>query len=407
MNRESTASRKADRPTVGIDIGKLKHVAAAILPDGTRHVGTVTYPATRAGVDQLERSLLVPIGGPVDTIVVMEATGHYWMTLYFELKSRGYDCYVLNPIQTRAQFKTRVRKTKTDKRDAYSIAEVFRGSEQKVSRVPPEATLSLRLLTRYRWNLTQKLTDCKIHGISLVDQIFPEFTSAFGSPWLACSRALIRLTGLLPDALIEHEHAARDVIRRTSRGRASDAKVDALFEAARNSLSVPRSRKEYQGLLQSELELIEALEAQRRTIDALITARVALLDSPLEPLGLSPVMIGTIHAESDPIENFSSASKYVAFCGLDPSTCMTGIFVASRNTISKRGSPYLRHALYLAAMAKVHTLPELTRIYKKHRKRGKHHTAALVICASKLARIIWRVLTDNRPFRQRPPKRKS
>jgi hypothetical protein len=43
--------------------------------------------------------------------------------------------------------------------------------------------------------------------------------------------------------------------------------------------------------------------------------------------------------------------------------------------------------------------------YQKSRRKGRHHTCALVNVTHKLARIVWRMLTDNRPFRARPPRR--
>ena len=71
--------------------------------------------------------------------------------------------------------------------------------------------------------------------------------------------------------------------------------------------------------------------------------------------------------------------------------------------ISKRGSPTLRHALYLAAFVVCRKHAYFQRIYRKHRARGKSHRNALVVVASHLARVIWRLLTDNREFTKRPP----
>jgi transposase len=75
------------------------------------------------------------------------------MPLYFELRRRGYQAIVINPIQTRGKFRTRIRKTKTDKLDARSIARLVLGGEARAARIPDEATLELRLLTRHRWQL--------------------------------------------------------------------------------------------------------------------------------------------------------------------------------------------------------------------------------------------------------------
>lgn len=110
-----------------------------------------------------------------------------------------------------------------------------------------------------------------------------------------------------------------------------------------------------------------------------------------------------MHAESDPIADFRHAKQYSAYAGLDPSTCDSGNFRGSRTHISKRGSPYLRHAFFLAACTLHRRHKVLQRLYQKARKAGHHHTDALVIVAHKLARIVWRLLSDNRPFRANAP----
>ena len=63
------------------------------------------------------------------------------------------------------------------------------------------------------------------------------------------------------------------------------------------------------------------------------------IDSPLLSLGISKVLAATIHAESDPIGDFSTADQYVAYAGLDPSFHDSGDTVRSRKKISKRGYP--------------------------------------------------------------------
>ena len=64
----------------------------------------------------------------------------------------------------------------------------------------------------------------------------------------------------------------------------------------------------------------------------------------------------------------------------------------------------MRHALFLAACGLYRRHRDLQRLYQRSRKAGHHHTDALTIVAHKLARIIWRLLTDNRPFRAKAPK---
>jgi hypothetical protein len=138
---------------------------------------------------------------------------------------------------------------------------------------------------------------------------------------------------------------------------------------------------------------------------AVLARRVEEVKSPLPSLGLRAPIVATIHAESDPITDFRHPWQYAAFTGLDPSGFQTGQITGTRAKISKRGSPYLRRAYYLAAMALYRRHADLTRCYARARKKRHTHRDALVIVAHKLARIAWRMLTDRRPFRKRPPRR--
>jgi transposase len=130
------------------------------------------------------------------------------------------------------------------------------------------------------------------------------------------------------------------------------------------------------------------------------------MDSPLLSLEINSALAATIHAESDPIGDFRGPDQYVAYAGLDPSVRESGDTIRGRSKISKRGSPVLRSALYQAAFCVHRKHDYFHRCYRKHRRKGRSHTSALVVVAHKLARVVWRMLTDNRKFTKRPPKRR-
>jgi transposase len=110
------------RNIVGIDIGKRKHAATAISPKGAVLARLNVFENNKAGIDLLEREVLRPVTGRNKPIIAMEATGTYWNALHDELQRRGYDCVVLNPIQTSTRGQKQIRKTKTDKIDSELIA---------------------------------------------------------------------------------------------------------------------------------------------------------------------------------------------------------------------------------------------------------------------------------------------
>ena len=392
------------RAAVGIDIGKRKHAATALSPQGEVIARLASFPNTRQGVDRLEKDVLREAGGPSKVLVGMESTGHYWMCLYHELTRRGYACVVLNPLQTNARSKANIRKTRTDKIDSGTIARLILSGEAKAARVPDPRTAELRLLVRHQRRLIHAVGDMERYAHTLVDRIFPEYAGIFCKPFLSSARELIRQIGLAPEKLVENAARVREILCSVGRGRIASKTIDQLLEAAKGSIGTRQAEEVADSQLRSIFDYLETLRRQIADLDKQLDERIKQLDSPLFSLGLTSRLIAVIHAESDPIGDFTNPEQYVAYTGLDPSLHDSGDSIHWRGKISKRGSPLLRNALYLAAFVVSRRHDYFRRIYCKHRKRGKTHRNALVIVARRLARVMWRLLTDGRQFTARPPK---
>ena len=406
-NRPGRPVLAQGRAVAGIDIGKRKHAATALSPQGEVLAQLASFPNTRAGLDQLERELLRPAGGPGKVLVGMEATGHYWMCLRAELERRGYATVVLNPIQTNARSKAQIRKTRNDRIDSATIARLILSGQALATRVPDESTAELRLLTRHRRRLRAAVSDMERYAHTLVDRIFPEYADVFSNPFLPSGERLIRELGLAPRALAEREPQVRELLRTASRNRLAPETIEHLLQAAQSSIGVRQTEDVLQRQLISILDFRHTLRQQIEQIEKELEQRVEELQSPLLSLGLSSTLAATIHAETDPISDFRSPDQYVAYAGLDPSLHDSGDTVHWRGKISKRGSPVLRQALYLAAFVVYQKHECFQRLYRKHRRQGKHHCNVMVIIARHLARVIWRLLKDDRPFTKRPPKKTS
>jgi len=393
------------RAIVGIDIGKRKHAAAAISAQGDLIARLDCFPNTRQGVDLLEKQVLRKAGGPTRTLVAMEATGHYWMCLYHELTRRGYKCVVLNPIQTNARLRSRIRKTKTDPIDSLGIAQFILTGDAKATRVPEEPTVELRLLVRHRWRLVTARSGMERYAHTLIDRVFPEYDGVFSRPFLPSGKALIREIGITPADITSRQDEVREVLYRASRGRLASETIEELIQRAKQSIGSRQAEPLITSQLRNVLDYVETIERQVDHIEDELTRRIALTDTPLTSLGIRAVLAATIHAETDPISDFSAPDQYVAYAGLDPSVRESGDSVRGRSKLSKRGSPLLRRALYLAAFSVSRQHDYFHRRYQKQRRKGRSHQHALVVVAHRLARVVWRILTDNRPFRKRPPKK--
>ncbi len=114
--------------------------------------------------------------------------------------------------------------------------------------------------------------------------------------------------------------------------------------------------------------------------------------------GISEISGAIILGEIGNIDRFSSIKKLIAFAGLDPVINQSGKQMNKTGPISKRGSPLLRQALFLAAnVARQHD-EVLMRYYNKKMSEGKHYYSALNATAAKLLRIVFWVLKNDKEY---------
>ena len=93
--------------------------------------------------------------------------------------------------------------------------------------------------------------------------------------------------------------------------------------------------------------------------------------------GIGDILGAIILSEIGDIHRFDAPNKLVAFAGLDVRVTQSGEFTGTRQKISKRGSPYLRRAIWLAASRAAFCDPILSEYYQSLRARGKHHLTAI------------------------------
>ena len=116
----------------------------------------------------------------VTNAVGLEATGHYWLSVYSFMREKGFRQHVINPIQTDGWRKgIEIRKRKTDTIDSLLIADLVRYGDFIEARLPDEAVLSLKNLTRFRTYLVDSISDLKRKVICVLDQVFPEIRVFF------------------------------------------------------------------------------------------------------------------------------------------------------------------------------------------------------------------------------------
>lgn len=167
---------------LGIDVGKRTHVASMIDDSGKNMFKAFSFTNTTEGADSLTKRLDEFKLSSDDITIGMEATGHYWLSLYSYLTDKGYVIHVINPIQTDGWRKgIEIRKRKTDIIDSVLIADLIRYGNFLETSLMDENTMTLRNLARFRNYQVESISDLKRKVICVLDQIFPEYDTVFSN----------------------------------------------------------------------------------------------------------------------------------------------------------------------------------------------------------------------------------
>jgi transposase len=252
----------------------------------------------------------------------------------------------------------------------------------------------------------------RVHGvvlryaIGLLDRVFPEYDGVFCKPFLTSIRTLIREIGLTPKTLVAKQDEVKKILEKASRKRLSSETIDELLKRAKCSIGTQQGEDVVNEQFRMVVDYLDFVEDQIQSINKQLQERMAALNTPLMSLGIGAEVAATILAESGDIRRFPGPGEYAAFCGLDPSVRDSGDSIRGVSHISKRGAPLLRWALYVSAQTVTNKHRDFAKIYERHVNRHKGHRFALIAVAHKLARVIWRLVKDDRSFTKRPPKKR-
>lgn len=383
---------------VGIDIGKNHHEASIVSPEGKQIGRSLRFATTHKGADSLMSFIFKNIGNS-PCVFGMEATGHYWYPIYSFLKAKGYTIYVINPIQSDSLRKMYIRQTKNDSIDSFLIAEVIRFGQFGTTSMADENILAMRQLCRYRDSVISSRTEIKLRIGTIMEQIFPEYEKQFSSLWLSTSMGILEKY-LTPENI---ENAPIDelfeIIKDKSHNRLTKAKAISIKEAAADTFGIKIAQDAFSFQLKQLIDRMNFLDKQIEALDIEIMKYYEQFDCYLHTIpGIGIIGAATILAEIGDISRFKNSSSLIAFAGIDPTVRQSGEFNSTHNHMSKRGSPYLRHAIFLAATTcSFHNSP-LNAYYKKKRDQGKHHLTATGAVARKLTTVIYAVLRDSKPY---------
>ena len=389
----------------GIDIAKFKHEASVIDAVGKALLDSISFANSKEGCEKV-LALFEKLGVATNSVVIgMEATGHYWLSVYEYFSQIGYDVKVINPIQSDAFRKMYIRQTKNDSKDSFIIAQIMRFGQYSATTLADENLVALRQLSRYRLVLVDTCGDCKRRVITLLDQVFPEYAKLFSDTFGNTSTELLLNYPLPEDMLAVSSKKLTAMLKKFSHGHFGEAKASELKSAAKGSFGVSFSKDAFSFQIKQLMEQLVFIEKQIEELEIEISTLLNQTSQVITTIpGIGNTLGAIILGEIGDIYRFDAPNKLVAFAGLDVKVTQSGEFAGTKNKISKRGSPYLRRAIWLAAGRAAFCDPILSDYYQSLRARGKHHLTAVGAVARKLCNIIFVILRDNRPYEVMPPK---
>ena len=380
---------------VGIDVAKDKHDCFITNSDGEVLFKAFTITNNLDGFNDLYQKIETVMKDITKVKVGLEATGHYSYNLLGYLIDKGLPTYVINPLHTNLYRKSlSLRQTKTDKVDARTIASILMSdvnlkSYSDISYHNEE----LKSLTRYRFDKVKERAKLKSSVSRLICILFPELEKLVPTLHMASVYALLSEFPGAKQVANAHLTRLTNLLSEASKGRYSKDTAITFRDAARTSIGSNMPAKSLE--LKHTIKLIKELDSEIDEIKIIMDE----INSPILSIpGINYRMGAMIIAEIGDFSRFDSPDKILAYAGFSPSTYQSRHLYGAYAHMEKRGSRYLRYALYNAAKYVCHWDPTFTAYLAKKRAEGKHYNVAISHAVKKLIRVIYHLEKTNQQY---------
>ena len=385
--------------SVGFDVAKDKHDCFIQSSEGEVLADVFTISNNMDGFHTLLEKIQA-CTTPQDKIRVgLEATGHYSYNLLGFLLDNGLATYVLNPLRTNLYRKSlSLRKAKTDRVDARTIAAILL-SDAGLKPYTDTAyhNEELKSLTRYRFDKVKERAKLKSSVSRLVCILFPELEKLVPSLHMASVYALLEEFPGAKQVAGAHLTSLKSLLEKASKGRYKRDMALSIRDTARMSIGSRMPAKSLE--LQHTIRLIRELDAEIHEIEAEIETMMDEIRSPIMTIpGIGCRMGAMILAEAGDLSRFDSPDKLLAYAGMSPSTYQSGQLNNCYPHMEKRGSRYLRYALFNATKYVCLWDPTFAAYLAKKRAEGKHYNVAISHAAKKLVRLIFAMEKSRQPY---------
>jgi transposase len=387
---------------VGIDVSKDYSSAQGLDREGKK-LFYVEFDMNGEGFSQFLKVLKTHGEGFSGVRVGMESTGCYHINLFAFLCSEGVGCVVINPLLISNFARLSLRKTKTDKKDALTIAQFLLAHGSQLSQVSySQKSQDLRDLARERESLAVMLAGLKNDVQRLLQMTFPELEHRCK----LFTETMLRFLRKVPSArairMAKPKEISKALIHTEGKRKRVFISAEEIIKLAKVSVAPDSVAKEW--ILSEKIETLLYLEEkQKRITEALVEAcrsmRVDELDIVTSVDGIRAITGSTFLAELGNIETFRSYKHVIAFAGLDPSIHQSGQY-EGMSRLSKRGNRHLRRVIFLMTLCAVRSHNIFREYFLKRKEEGLPPKKAILATAHKLLRVLFAMLTRKSYFRR-------
>lgn len=338
----------------------------------------------------------------------LEVTGIYSSNVYNFIKSQLNDLETIRYLNT--EFVNKWRKahniSKSDPLDAQTISTII-GTDPDVRYVNAvvfdnkKGYQDLKALVHRYYQIKKTYSQEINRLVATCDVYFPELQYVFDTN----SAAFLAILSSYPttqDIINSQKSEVFDLIYVATRHRVTLDKVDKLFEYCDDTLAVTEPSDINRKIITDMVDNVINIKSQIKYLEneiKKIASSYHEYECLLTITGCGPITAATVIAETGNIKRFSSADKFVSYSGATPKIDRSGTSVETVGKISKKGSKYLRHALYMVAeFARRHNPVLKTHFERIKNGNKKRHRLAVVAVANKIARYIYSIMKTKSSF---------
>ena len=386
---------------VGIDVSKDCSSAHGIDAKGRSNF-SLSFSMDAEGFAELWKAIMGYCKNLSEVMVGVESTACYHINLYSFLTAKGINAVVINPLLIANFAKLSLRKTKTDKKDALTIARFLLVHGDTVSQLSPSQDLQdMRDIARERESLCNMISAFKVEMKRLLQSTFPELENLCD----ITTKVMLDFLEEFPSARLvkaAKPKAIQQALKRKGVGTRLTYTAEDIIKAARKSVATLSPAKEL--ILKGKVATLRHLQQRRDELTQALTqyCKSTMLED-LEIItsieGIKRATATTFLAEIGSIGNYASHRCLIAFAGIDPTVYHSGKFEGT-SRISKRGNRHLRRVIWLMTVNVIQHNSTFRNYYLKRKAEGLPYKKAVFATAHKLMRVIFALLSQRTQFKE-------